>query len=62
MQADPGDSMDDIRDSSVVGFIYVAEVDEQKKKMRILAPLGGRMPYKAMIWGSWPDIGGDLLG
>lgn len=60
--ADPSDSQENIRDASVMGFIYVAEVDEKKRKLKILAPLSGRLPSKAVIWGSWPEGVGDLVG
>lgn len=62
MHADPNDSQENIRDASVMGFVYVAEVDEKKKKMRVLAPVSGRMPNRAVVWGSWPDGVGDLVG
>lgn len=62
LHADPNDTQENIRDASVIGFIYVAEVDEKKKKMKVLAPLSGRLPNKAMIWGSWPEGVGDLVG
>lgn len=55
LRADPNDNQERIRDACVIGFIYVAEVDETKKKMKVLAPLAGRLPIQAMIWGSWPD-------
>ncbi len=57
VQAEPNDSQDSIRDASVIGFIYVAEVDETKNKLRILSPGSGRLPHKAMILGMWPDAG-----
>ena len=62
VHADPNDIQENIRDASVIGFVYVAEVDEKKKKVKILAPLSGRLPLKAMIWGTWPDGVGDLVG
>ena len=62
IQAEPDDREETIRESSVIGFVYVAEVDETKKKIRILAPLSGRLPRKAMIWGLWPESAGDLVG
>ena len=62
MHADPSDTQENIRDASVVGFVYVAEVDEKRKKVKILAPLSGRLPHKALIWGTWPDGVGDLVG
>ena len=55
VRADPNDNQERIRDACVIGFIYVAEVDEAKKKMKVLAPLAGRLPMQAMVWGSWPD-------
>lgn len=62
VHAGPSDSQENIRDASVMGFIYVAEVDEKKRKLRILAPLSGRLPNKAIVWGSWPEGVGDLVG
>ncbi|KAI1982489.1 Cleavage polyadenylation factor subunit clp1 [Ophidiomyces ophidiicola] len=56
-------SLEEIRDSSVMGFIYVADVDDKKGqggKLRLLAPVGGRVPNRAAIWGrKWP---GELVG
>ena len=62
VHAEPGDSQENIRDASVIGFIFVAEVDEKRKKMKVLAPLSGRLPNKAMIWGAWPEGVADLVG
>ena len=62
VQAGPNDSQEAIRDSSVVGFVHVEEVDEKKRKMRLLAPLSGRLPRKAMIFGTWPEATGNLVG
>jgi polyribonucleotide 5'-hydroxyl-kinase len=61
VQADPNDSQENIRDASVIGFVYVAEVDEKRKKMKVLSPLSGRLPNRAMIWGSWPEGIGGLV-
>lgn len=61
VQADANDTQENIRDASVVGFVYVAEVDEKRKKMKILAPLSERLPNRAMIWGSWPESIGGLV-
>ncbi|KAL9101987.1 MAG: hypothetical protein Q9163_002816 [Psora crenata] len=62
VQADPNGAQENIRDASVIGFIFVTEVDEKKKKVKVLAPLSGRLPGKAMIWGRWPDGLGELVG
>ena len=62
LHAEPSDPHENIRDASVIGFVYVAEVDEKRKKLRVLAPLSGRLPKKVMIWGSWPEGITGLVG
>ena len=62
VHADPNDTQENIRDASVIGFVYVAEVDEKRKKLKVLAPLSGRLPNKAFVWGAWPDGVGNLVG
>lgn len=57
----PEDTQENIRDASVMGFIYIADVDEKKNKLKVLAPMGGRLPNKAIIWGSWPEGISDLM-
>jgi polyribonucleotide 5'-hydroxyl-kinase len=58
----PTDSQDVIRDSSVKGYIYVADVDEQKKKVRMLSPQPGGIPGNAMVFGRWPEDVPGLVG
>ncbi|KAI9679339.1 MAG: Cleavage polyadenylation factor subunit clp1 [Caeruleum heppii] len=62
VHAEPYDSQENIRDASVMGFIYVVEVDEQRKKMKILAPVSGRLPTYPLIWGTWPEPALNLVG
>lgn len=50
-----------IRDSTVMGFVYVAEVDEARKKVRFLAPHPSRWGDRALVFGSWPEGVGDLV-
>lgn len=61
VNAYPEDTQENIRDASVMGFIYIADVDEKKNKLKVLASVGGRLPNKAMIWGSWPEGISDLM-
>lgn len=61
VNAHPEDTQENIRDASVMGFIYIADVDEKKNKLKVLAPVGGRLPNKAIIWGSWPEGISDLM-
>ncbi|KAF2103595.1 mRNA cleavage and polyadenylation factor IA/II complex [Rhizodiscina lignyota] len=56
------DSQETIRDSSVLGYMYVAEVDEAKKKLRLLSPVSGRVPGNAVVVGDWPEGIMDLMG
>jgi polyribonucleotide 5'-hydroxyl-kinase len=53
--ASPNDPQAVIRDSSIKGYIYVADVDEAKKKVKLLSPLPGATPGNAMILGNWPE-------
>jgi len=56
-----GAGQDEIRDSAVMGFVYVAEVDEAKKRVRFLAPHSGRWGDHVMVYGQWPEDVGDLV-
>ncbi|TGO57884.1 hypothetical protein BOTNAR_0192g00070 [Botryotinia narcissicola] len=62
MHASTRDSQDTIRDASVMGFVYVAEADEKKKRMKILVPLNTRVTDRPLIWGSWPEAPVNLMG
>lgn len=62
MHASIHDPQDAIRDASVMGFVYVAGVDEKKKKLKILAPLNTTFTNRPMIWGSWPEPTLSLVG
>ena len=55
VDAERNESQESIRDANVIGFIYVSEVDEKRRRLRVLAPASGRLPNKAMIWGPWPE-------
>lgn len=58
----PGNSDEDtVRDSAVMGFLYVADVDETRKKVRFLAPHPQRWGDRALVWGSWPEAVADLV-
>ena len=56
------DSLDTIRDAAVMGFVYVADVDEKKRRLRVLAPMNNRITDRPMIWGSWPEPTMSLIG
>ncbi|KAI9827179.1 MAG: Cleavage polyadenylation factor subunit clp1 [Thelocarpon impressellum] len=62
MHAAPTDAPETVRDSSVRGFVYVADVDEPRKKLRLLAPVAGRLPPGPLVWGRWPEVLVNLVG
>lgn len=51
----------EVRDSAVMGYLYVAEVDETKKRMRFLAPHPHRWGDRALVVGNWPEAVPDLV-
>jgi polyribonucleotide 5'-hydroxyl-kinase len=53
-------SQDGIRDAPVIGYVYVADVEEKTKKLRLLSPVGGRLPPGPVVWGTWD--GGLAVG
>ncbi|EMR11267.1 hypothetical protein PNEG_00297 [Pneumocystis murina B123] len=56
--ANINDSIDTILESPVAGYIYVSDVDDNKKKLTILSPLPGKLPSSVLIMGSfkWQDL------
>ncbi|KAF8853730.1 Clp1-domain-containing protein [Acephala macrosclerotiorum] len=62
MYASVNDSQDTVRDASVMGFVYVAEVDETKRRLRVLQPMNTRIADRPLIWGSWPEAAVSLVG
>ncbi|KAL2853262.1 hypothetical protein BJY01DRAFT_207177 [Aspergillus pseudoustus] len=59
----PTSNLAEIRDASTMGFLYVADVDNERGKIRVLAPVGGRVPSRAIIWGKkWPAEVVGLVG
>lgn len=61
MYASTRDTQETVRDASVMGFVYVAEVDEKKRRLKILAPLNTRITDRPMIWGRWPESAVSLI-
>jgi polyribonucleotide 5'-hydroxyl-kinase len=56
MNAEPDAPEEDIQTSSVLGFLYVAEVDEPRGKISLLSPVAGRIPRRAIVWSqAWPE-------
>lgn len=55
VNAQLNDRQEALRDATVMGWIYVIEVDEAREKLRVLAPISGRLPSKPLLWGKWPE-------
>ncbi|KAJ0164083.1 mRNA cleavage and polyadenylation factor CLP1 [Colletotrichum tanaceti] len=56
------DSPEAIRAANVMGYVYVADVDKEKRKLRILAPVSGRLGDRPLLMGKWPEPFINLLG
>ncbi|KAL8997618.1 MAG: hypothetical protein Q9169_003165 [Polycauliona sp. 2 TL-2023] len=61
VQAEMNDTPERIRDASVIGFVQITEVDEKRRKLKILPPIGLQIPRRALIWSSWPSDLGELV-
>jgi polyribonucleotide 5'-hydroxyl-kinase len=62
MYASVGDSQDTVRDAPVMGFVYVSDVDDKKRRFKVLAPMNTRITDRPMIWGSWPEASMSIIG
>lgn len=51
----PGDRTEVIRDAAVMGWLYVADVDEERKRVRVVSGMGGGWRGRAVVWGRWPE-------
>lgn len=62
MNASVRDSLETIRYASVMGFVYVADVEPERRRLKILAPVNGRLGDRPLVWGHWPEPNINLLG
>ena len=62
MGAGPRDAPEVVRTATVMGFVYVTHVDAEKRKLKVLAPVSGRMGDRPLVWGRWPEPCMNLLG
>ena len=49
-------------EASVLGFVYVVEVEEVKRRIKVLAPMAGRLPSRPLVVGQWPEATGNMVG
>ncbi|KAK4125658.1 hypothetical protein N657DRAFT_642397 [Parathielavia appendiculata] len=62
MNASVNDPPDTIRQAPVMGFVAIADVDEDRRRLKILSPVSGRLGNRPMVWGRWPEPYINLLG
>ncbi|KAG5934823.1 hypothetical protein E4U53_000593 [Claviceps sorghi] len=62
MHASLKDAPEVVRAATVMGFVYVSDVDEERRKIKLLAPVGGRVGDRPLVLGSWPEPFMNLLG
>ncbi|CAO3620200.1 unnamed protein product [Cunninghamella echinulata] len=53
LDADDSEHEGKLLESSVVGFIYISDVNEEKKKITVLSPSPGRLPRKHVLMGAF---------
>jgi len=61
MGASTRDTPEAVRDAVVLGFVYAAGVDVDRRRVKILAPVGGRLGPWPLVWGKWPEAAFNLL-
>lgn len=62
MNAGVHDPPDVVQQATVQGFVYVAEVDGERRKVRVLAPVSGRLGDRPLVFGRWPEPYINLVG
>ncbi|OAP64945.1 hypothetical protein AYL99_00917 [Fonsecaea erecta] len=55
MNCDQEAEQEVIRDSTVMGFLYVTDTDEARGRISVLSPVAGRVPSRAIVWAGWPE-------
>ncbi|KAK3294466.1 Pre-mRNA cleavage complex II protein Clp1-domain-containing protein [Chaetomium fimeti] len=62
MNASVNDPPEIIRQAPVMGFVAIADVDEDRRRLKVLSPVSGRLGNRPMVWGRWPEPYINLLG
>ncbi|KAL2020460.1 hypothetical protein VTK56DRAFT_8426 [Thermocarpiscus australiensis] len=62
MNASVNDPPETIRQAPVMGFVAVADVDEDRRRLKILSPVSGRLGTRPLVWARWPEPYINLLG
>ena len=62
MHASAKDPPEAIRAANVLGYVYVADVDKERRKVKLLSPVSGRLGDHVLLFGAWPEHFVTLLG
>ncbi|KAK5658349.1 hypothetical protein OQA88_2325 [Cercophora sp. LCS_1] len=62
MNASVNDPPETIRQAPITGFIAIADVDEDRRRLKVLSPVSGRLGNQPLVWGRWPEPYINLLG
>jgi polyribonucleotide 5'-hydroxyl-kinase len=62
MNASVNDPPETIRQAPVMGFVAIADVDEDRRRLKILSPVSGQLGNRPLVWGRWPEPYINLLG
>ncbi|KAJ4387105.1 Cleavage polyadenylation factor subunit clp1 [Gnomoniopsis smithogilvyi] len=62
MNAIVGDSPEAIRTASVQGFVYISDINKDRRKINMLIPESGRNSHKPLLLGAWPEPFINLIG
>ncbi|KAL2267164.1 hypothetical protein VTJ83DRAFT_4441 [Remersonia thermophila] len=62
MNAAVSDPPETIRQAPVMGFVAVADVDEDRRRLKVLSPVSGRLGNRPLVWARWPEPYINLLG
>lgn len=62
MNAAIGDSPETIRTAAVHGFVYISDINKDRRKINVLFPTSGRDARKPLLLGAWPEPFVNLLG
>lgn len=61
MDASVNDPLETIRQAPVIGWVCVSDVDKDRRRLKILSTVSGRLT-RPMVWGRWPEPYVNLLG
>lgn len=62
MNASVNDPPETIRQAPITGFIAIADVDEDRRRLKVLSTVSGRLGSQPLVWGRWPEPYINLLG